>query len=123
MQVRSWRDAGITWSIVRGDDVVKVQRRAGHKLIGTTMRYIVEAENRGATFAKVRAKWGIDRASNRQCLLIRCERRELKPNGRREIGEKTALVRVAPEGACTNGRESCSFAAPSRSFVHSASEE
>ena len=47
---RSWRDAGITWSIVRGDDVVKVQRRAGHKLIGTTMRYVVEAENRGATF-------------------------------------------------------------------------
>jgi integrase len=47
---RSWRDAGITWSIVRGDDVVKVQRRAGHKLIATTMRYIVEAENTGATF-------------------------------------------------------------------------
>jgi integrase len=47
---RSWRDAGVTWSIVRGDDVVKVQRRAGHKLIATTMRYIVEAENRGASF-------------------------------------------------------------------------
>jgi hypothetical protein len=47
---RSLRDAGITWSIVRGDDVVRVQRRAGHKLIGTTQRYIVEAENRGATF-------------------------------------------------------------------------
>jgi integrase len=52
VQFRSWRDAGITWSIVRGDDVVKVQRRAGHKLIGTTMRYIVEAENRGATFGE-----------------------------------------------------------------------
>ncbi|MDE2104563.1 MAG: tyrosine-type recombinase/integrase [Patescibacteria group bacterium] len=50
LRFRSWRDAGITWSIVRGDDVVKVQRRAGHKLIATTMRYIVEAENRGATF-------------------------------------------------------------------------
>jgi integrase len=47
---RSLRDAGITWSIVRGDDIVRVQRRAGHKLIGTTQRYIVEAENRGATF-------------------------------------------------------------------------
>jgi integrase len=47
---RSWRDAGITWAIVRGDDVIKVQRRAGHKLIATTQRYIVEAENRGATF-------------------------------------------------------------------------
>src|ERR1019366_5820431 len=47
---RSWRDAGITWSIVRGDDIVRVQRRAGHKLIAITMRYVVEAENRGATF-------------------------------------------------------------------------
>jgi integrase len=47
---RSWRDAGITWSIVRGDDVVKVQRRAGHRLIATTMLYTVEAENRGAMF-------------------------------------------------------------------------
>jgi len=46
----AWRDAGITWSIIRGDDIVKVQRRAGHKLIATTQRYIVEAENRGATF-------------------------------------------------------------------------
>ena len=50
LRFRSWRDAGVTWSIVRGDDVVKVQRRAGHKLIATTMRYVVEAENRGATF-------------------------------------------------------------------------
>ncbi len=47
---RSWRDAGCTWSIVRGDDVVRVQRRAGHRIIATTMRYVVEAENRGATF-------------------------------------------------------------------------
>jgi hypothetical protein len=47
---RSWRDAGITWAIVRGDDIVKVQRRAGHKRLETTMRYVVEAENRGATF-------------------------------------------------------------------------
>jgi integrase len=50
LRFRSWRDAGITWSIVRGDDFVKVQRRAGHKLSATTQRYIVEAENRGATF-------------------------------------------------------------------------
>lgn len=47
---RSWRDAGCTWSIVRGDDVVRVQRRAGHRIISTTMRYVVEAENRGASF-------------------------------------------------------------------------
>jgi integrase len=50
VQFRSWRDAGITWSIVEGVDVLKVQRRAGHKLIATTQRYIIEAENRGATF-------------------------------------------------------------------------
>ena len=50
LRFRSWRDAGCTWAIVRGDDVVKVQRRAGHKLIATTMKYVVEAENTGATF-------------------------------------------------------------------------
>jgi len=50
LRFRSWRDAGITWAIIRGDDIVKVQRRAGHKLISTTQRYIVEAENTGATF-------------------------------------------------------------------------
>ena len=47
---RSWRDAGCTWAIVRGDGIERVQRRAGHKLIATTQRYIIEAENRGATF-------------------------------------------------------------------------
>jgi integrase len=50
LRFRSWRDAYVTWSIIRGDDVVKVQRRAGHRLIQTTMRYAVEAENRGASF-------------------------------------------------------------------------
>jgi hypothetical protein len=30
--------------------IVKVQRRAGHKLTATRMRYIIEAENTGATF-------------------------------------------------------------------------
>jgi len=52
-----------------------------------------------------------------------CERRELKPNGVREIAEKTALVRVERESACTNGRESCSFATRSRTFVHAATVE
>jgi integrase len=47
---RSWRDAGCTWAIVRGDDVVKVQRRAGHRHINTTMKYVIEAENTGAAF-------------------------------------------------------------------------
>jgi hypothetical protein len=50
LRFRSWRDAGITWAIIRGDGIEKVQRRAGHKLIATTQRYIVEAENRGAKF-------------------------------------------------------------------------
>ena len=31
-----------------------------------------------------------------------------------KIAEKTALVRIGPEGVCTNGRESCSFAHPLR---------
>jgi hypothetical protein len=47
---RSWRDAGCTWAIVRGDGIERVKGRAGHKEIDTTQRYIVEAENRGATF-------------------------------------------------------------------------
>jgi integrase len=50
LRFRSWRDAGITWAIIRCDGIEKVQRRAGHKLISTTQRYIVEAENRGASF-------------------------------------------------------------------------
>jgi hypothetical protein len=50
LRFRSWRDAGITWAIIRGEGIEVVQRRAGHKLIATTQRYIVEAENRGATF-------------------------------------------------------------------------
>ena len=50
LRFRSWRDAGCTWAIVEGLDVVKVQRRAGHKLITTTMKYVVEAENRSAAF-------------------------------------------------------------------------
>ena len=50
LRFRSWRDAGIMWAILRGDGIEKVQRRAGHKLISTTQRYIVEAENRGASF-------------------------------------------------------------------------
>jgi hypothetical protein len=40
----------------------------------------------------------------------------LNPNEARKIAEKTALVCVGPEGACTNGRESCAF-------VHAASVE
>jgi len=51
LRFRSWRDAGCTWALVEDTGaVVKVQRRAGHKLIGTTMKYIVEAENRSPKF-------------------------------------------------------------------------
>jgi hypothetical protein len=50
LRFRSWRDAGCAWAIVDGLNVVKVQRRAGHKLIATTMKYVVEAENRSAAF-------------------------------------------------------------------------
>ncbi len=51
LRFRSWRDAGCTWALVEEPNaVVKVQRRAGHKLISTTMRYVVEAENRTHNF-------------------------------------------------------------------------
>ena len=39
------RATGITWCAVRGDDPLKIQRRAGHSDLGTTQRYIREAEN------------------------------------------------------------------------------
>jgi integrase len=96
VQFRSWRDAGITWSIVRGDDVVKVQRRAGHRLIATTMRYIVEGENRGATFGvpfptlPATLLESSKSASNDSGPILQptgtfdgslCERRELNPHG------------------------------------------
>ena len=51
LRFRSWRDAGCTWALVEEPSAaVKVQRRAGHKLIGTTMRYIVDAEKRSRWF-------------------------------------------------------------------------
>jgi len=47
----------------------------------------------------------------------------LKPNGGREIAEKTALVRVEQWTDCANGRESNQFTAGSRSFAQEASPE
>lgn len=47
------RATGITWMAVRGDDAVKIQRRAGHEDSETTLGYIREAENRRAGFGTV----------------------------------------------------------------------
>lgn len=43
---RSWRDTGITWAAIDGVDVHKLQRRAGHDDINTTLGYVKEAEDR-----------------------------------------------------------------------------
>jgi integrase len=39
------RATGITWMAIRGDDPIKIQRRAGHEDFATTGIYIREAEN------------------------------------------------------------------------------
>jgi hypothetical protein len=44
------RATGITWQAVRGDDPLKIKRRAGHASFTTTEIYIREAENLGAGF-------------------------------------------------------------------------
>jgi integrase len=45
VRFRSWRDTGITWMAIRGDDPLKIMRRAGHRSLSTTQGYITEAEN------------------------------------------------------------------------------
>lgn len=47
------RSTGITWCAVRGDDPVKLMRRAGHTDFATTMLYIREAENLRHGFGEV----------------------------------------------------------------------
>jgi integrase len=42
---RSWRDTGITWLALAGVDVAKIQRRAGHDNITTTIGYVKTAED------------------------------------------------------------------------------
>lgn len=42
---RSWRDSGITWLALAGLDVAKIQRRAGHDHITTTIGYVKAAED------------------------------------------------------------------------------
>jgi hypothetical protein len=47
MQVnfRSWRDTGITWLALQRVAVAKMQRRAGHDAISTTLGYVKMAED------------------------------------------------------------------------------
>lgn len=47
------RATGITWCAVRGDDHLKVKRRAGHATFSTTEGYIREAENLRDGFGEV----------------------------------------------------------------------
>ena len=42
---RSFRDSGITWLAIEGVDLAKIQRRAGHDNITTTMGYVKAAED------------------------------------------------------------------------------
>ena len=42
---RSWRDTGITWLALEGVDAAKMQRRAGHESISTTLGYVKMAED------------------------------------------------------------------------------
>lgn len=49
---RSWRDTGITWAAIDGVDLHKLQRRAGHDDVNTTLAYMKEAEDR----AKLRGR-------------------------------------------------------------------
>ena len=46
---RTCRDSGITWLALAGVDVVKMQRRAGHDSLETTMRYVKVAEDFSGT--------------------------------------------------------------------------
>lgn len=50
MTFHDLRSSGITWCAVRGDEPVKIQRRAGHSDFTTTLGYIREAENVRADF-------------------------------------------------------------------------
>jgi hypothetical protein len=49
---RSLRDTGITWLALAGVDVVKIQRRAGHDEISTTMGYVKVAEDIGGAIGE-----------------------------------------------------------------------
>jgi integrase len=45
MTFHDLRATGITWMAIRGDEPIKIMRRASHENIATTMGYVREAEN------------------------------------------------------------------------------
>ncbi len=45
VRFRSWRDTGLTWRAIRGDEILRIKRAAGHKSFSTTEGYIVAAED------------------------------------------------------------------------------
>lgn len=47
------RATGITWCAVRGDEVLRLQQRAGHEDVATTQGYVREAENLRAHYGAV----------------------------------------------------------------------
>ncbi|WP_437611148.1 site-specific integrase [Sorangium sp. So ce834] len=47
------RATGITWMAIRGDDPIKIMRRAGHADFATTQRYVREAEQLAGRFEPV----------------------------------------------------------------------
>lgn len=47
------RATGITWLAMRGDDLARIMRRAGHSAMSTTLGYIREAESLGNAAAGV----------------------------------------------------------------------
>ncbi len=53
MTFHDLRASGITWAAVRGDDLSKIQRRAGHSAPSTTDLYIREAETARVGFGEV----------------------------------------------------------------------
>jgi hypothetical protein len=53
MTFHDLRATGITWMAIRGDDPLKIMRRAGHANFGTTQRYVREAEQLAGRFEAV----------------------------------------------------------------------
>ncbi len=53
MRFHDLRATGISWMAVRGDNALKIQRRAGHKDLVTTQGYIRTAEDNRAGFGDV----------------------------------------------------------------------
>ncbi len=74
-----------TWAAVRGDDAVKIMRRAAHRSFQTTLGYIREAENRRAGFGEVFPKLPASiicppelSTCDAKCLKLQRPQRDLK---------------------------------------------